>query len=636
MIKRTFLLIYLGVCLLVAPLPVAGQPPAAYRNPALPVEARIDDLLPRMTLPEKIGQMTLIEKNSVRPADVTAKLIGGVLSGGGGSPRPNTAEAWAKMVDDYQRAALATRLAIPILYGVDAVHGHGNLYGATIFPHNIGLGAANDPDLVERIGRATAQEMIATGIYWNYSPVLAVVQDYRWGRAYESFGERTEWVTALGLAMLRGLQGEKLGTPGTVLATPKHYVADGGTAWGSSSTENYQIDQGVAEIDEATLRQIHLPPYQAAVQAGALSIMASFSSWGGLKMHAQKYLLTDVLKGELGFTGFIVSDWGGIDQIAEDYDQAVITAINAGIDMNMVPYDADKFINALTRAVESGAVPMARIDDAVRRILRAKFTLGLFERPFSDPALLPTVGSAEHRALAREAVGKSLVLLKNADQTLPLAPTTPTIFVAGVAADDIGIQSGGWTIEWQGKTGKITLGTTILEGITAAVGPETKVVFSALGRFGSQKAADGSALIADVGIVVVGEKPYAEGRGDSAALTLSDPDLALIDRVRPVSKKLVVIVVSGRPLALGEALDQADAVIAAWLPGTEGAGVADGLFGVRPFTGKLPVTWLKSPDQLPFNFATDCAEATFPFGYGLSATDPTVGVPPCPVVPFKR
>ena len=636
MIKRTFLLILLVVGLLAAPFPAVGQPPAAYRNPALPVEARIDDLLPRMTLPEKIGQMTLIEKNSVRPADVTAKLIGGVLSGGGGSPRPNTAEAWAKMVDDYQRAALATRLAIPILYGVDAVHGHGNLYGATIFPHNIGLGAANDPDLVERIGRATAQEMIATGIYWNYSPVLAVVQDYRWGRAYESFGERTEWVTALGLAMLRGLQGEKLGTPGTVLATPKHYVADGGTAWGSSSTENYQIDQGVAEIDEATLRQIHLPPYQAAVQAGALSIMASFSSWGGLKMHAQKYLLTDVLKGELGFTGFIVSDWGGIDQIAEDYDQAVITAINAGIDMNMVPYDADKFINALTRAVESGAVPMARIDDAVRRILRAKFTLGLFERPFSDPALLPTVGSAEHRALAREAVGKSLVLLKNADQTLPLAPTTPTIFVAGVAADDIGIQSGGWTIEWQGKTGKITLGTTILEGITAAVGPETKVVFSALGRFGSQKAADGSALIADVGIVVVGEKPYAEGRGDSAALTLSDPDLALIDRVRPVSKKLVVIVVSGRPLALGEALDQADAVIAAWLPGTEGAGVADGLFGVRPFTGKLPVTWLKSPDQLPFNFATDCAEATFPFGYGLSATDPTVGVPPCPVVPFKR
>jgi beta-glucosidase len=636
MIKRTFLLIYLGVCLLVAPLPVAGQPPAAYRNPALPVEARIDDLLPRMTLPEKIGQMTLIEKNSVRPADVTAKFLGGVLSGGGGSPRPNTAEAWAKMVDDYQRAALATRLAIPILYGVDAVHGHGNLYGATIFPHNIGLGAANDPDLVERIGRATAQEMIATGIYWNYSPVLAVVQDYRWGRAYESFGERTEWVTALGLAMLRGLQGEKLGAPGTVLATPKHYVADGGTAWGSSSTEDYQIDQGVAEIDEATLRRIHLPPYQAAVQAGALSVMASFSSWGGLKMHAQKYLLTDVLKGELGFTGFIVSDWGGIDQIAEDYDQAVITAINAGIDMNMVPYDADKFINALTRAVGSGAVPMARIDDAVRRILRAKFTLGLFERPFSDPALLPTVGSAEHRALAREAVGKSLVLLKNADQTLPLAPTTPTIFVAGMAADDIGIQSGGWTIEWQGKTGRITPGTTILEGITAAVGPETKVMYSALGRFGSQKAADGSALIADVGVVVVGEKPYAEGKGDSAALTLSDPDQALISRVRPVSKKLVVIVVSGRPLALGEALDQADAVIAAWLPGTEGAGVADGLFGVRPFTGKLPVTWLKSPDQLPFNFATDCAEAAFAFGYGLSATDPTVGVPPCPVVPFKR
>lgn len=636
MTKRTFLLLLLVAGLLAAPFPAVGQPPAAYLDPTLPVEARIDDLLPRMTLPEKIGQMTLIEKNSVQPADVTTKLLGGVLSGGGGSPRPNTAEAWAKMVDEYQRAALATRLAIPMIYGVDAVHGHGNLYGATIFPHNIGLGATNDPDLVERIGRATAQEMIATGIYWNYSPVLAVVQDYRWGRSYESFGERTELVTALSMAMLRGLQGATLGTPGTVLATPKHYIADGGTAWGSSTTEDYKIDQGVAEIDEATLRQIHLPPYQAAVQAGAMSIMASFSSWGGLKMHAQKYLLMDVLKGELGFTGFIVSDWAGIDQITRDYDQAVVTAINAGVDMNMVPYDADKFITALTRAVESGAVPMARIDDAVRRILRAKFVMGLFERPFSDPALLSTVGSAEHRALAREAVGKSLVLLKNADQTLPLPPTTPTIFVAGAAADDIGIQSGGWTIEWQGKTGKITPGTTILEGITAAVGPEAKVAFSALGRFGSQKAADGSALIADVGIVVVGEKPYAEGKGDSATLTLSDPDLALINRVRPVSKKLVVIVVSGRPLALGEALNQADAVIAAWLPGTEGAGVADGLFGVRPFTGKLPVTWLKSPDQLPFDLATDCAEAEFAFGYGLSATDPTVGVAPCPVVPFKR
>ena len=474
--------------------PLAAQD-EIYRDPTQSVEARVEDLLARMTLEEKIGQMTLVEKNSLSPQVVFDYFIGGVLSGGGGYPAQNTPAAWLGMVSAFQEAALDTRLGIPIIYGVDAVHGHNNVRGATIFPHNIGLGATRDAALVEQIGAATASEMMATGIYWNYAPVIAVVQDVRWGRTYEAFGENTALVTELGTAFMRGLQGDPL----LVLATPKHYLGDGGTAWGTSSFGPNNLDRGDTQMDEATLRELFLPPYVEAVNNGALTIMVSFSSWNGTPMHANAYLINDVLKGELGFEGFVVSDWQGIDLVAADYYDAVVASINAGVDMNMVPQDYGRFIRTLTQAVESGDVAQERIDDAVRRILRAKFSVGLFDRETGDGATLDQVGSAEHRALARQAVSESLVLLKN-DAALPISTDAATIFVAGSAADDLGIQAGGWTIEWQGGTGDITLGTTILDGITAVAGTNTHIAYEKLGRFESIHDAAGNPAIAGLGI----------------------------------------------------------------------------------------------------------------------------------------
>ncbi len=594
---------------------------ALYRDPQASVRDRVGDLLSRMTLAEKVGQMTQVEKGSIVKQDITDAFIGSILSGGGGTPSPNNPTAWAEMVDGFQEYALETRLGIPLIYGVDAVHGHGNVRGATILPHNIGLGAADDVELMERIGQVTALEMIATGIYWNFGPVVAVPQDIRWGRTYEGYGESTDLVSRLAVAYLQGMQnvdGETdLGAPTTVLGTPKHFVGDGGTTRGSSTMEvfevQYMLDQGVTDVDEATLRAVHLSPYKAVVDAGAMSIMVSFSSWGGMKMHAQKYLLTDVLKGELGFEGFLVSDWQAIDQIPGDYYSDIVTSINAGIDMVMVPYDYGAFIDGLTEAVENGDVPVERVDNAARRILSAKFELGLFERPFADRSLLPLVGSDEHRQLARRAVRESLVLLKNEDRVVPLSKDTPLIVVAGRAADDVGIQCGGWTIEWQGKAGKITPGTTLLEGIRAAASDGKNVLYDVQGRFDVEEA--------DVGIVVVGELPYTEGVGDRADLSLSKEDLAIIERVRLKCVKLVVILVSGRPMIVTDQMDDWDALIGAWLPGTEGQGVADVLFGDYPFTGRLPYTWPRSMDQLPFdlgNLATSGDEAPlFPFGYGL-------------------
>lgn len=619
------LVLVLGIIgvFLAAPPVSPGQPSSQYMDPEAAIQDRVEDLLVRMTLAEKIGQMTLVEKNSIKDKDITDKFIGGLLSGGGGYPSRNTPEGWSEMVNGFQEYALRTRLGIPLIYGVDAVHGHGNLRGATIFPHNIGLGATRDPDLVERIGQTTAVEMAATGIYWNFAPVVAVPQDIRWGRTYEGYSENTELVSKLGAAYIKGLQNvgssPNLSAPTTVLATAKHFVGDGGTAWGSSDTfimQQFMLDQGVTDVDEATLRAVHLSPYVAAIDTGAMSIMVSFSSWGGMKMHAQKYLLTDVLKGELDFKGFLVADWQGIDQIPGDYYSDIVTSINAGLDMIMVPYDYDAFINGLTEAVNNGDVPLERIDDAVRRILTVKFQLGLFERPFADESLLPLVRSDEHRELAREAVRKSLVLLKNDNNTLPLAKDTPLIFVAGQGANDIGIQSGGWTIEWQGKSGDITPGTTILEAIRNTVSENTIVLYNRWGEF--DRVTD---EVADVGIVVMGEMPYAEGVGDDEDLTLSEGDIAVIERVREGSKKVVVILISGRPMIVTEHLDQWDVFIAAWLPGTEGQGVADVLFGDYPFTGKLPYTWPRAMDQIPFDF--DHMEPTgpeaplFPFGYGL-------------------
>ena len=420
------------------PSPAAALAPVPASDAA--VEQWVSTVLEEMTLEEKIGQMTLVEKNSIRPGDIERYFIGSILSGGGGSPTPNTGQAWVEMVRGFQQEALATRLSIPLLYGADAVHGHGNLHGATIFPHAVGLGATRDPDLVRRIGAATAKELAATGIRWNFALVVAVPQDVRWGRTYESYGEEPGLVGEMGSAYVQGTQSlpedlmPVLGQTLYVLATPKHFLGDGGTTFGTSTQyilEPYLLDQGDMRLDESAVRALFLPPYQQALAGGARSVMVSFSSWNGTKMHAQDYWITDVLKDELGFDGFVVSDWGGMDQIRDDYYDAIVTGINAGIDMNMVPYGYERYIDTMIRAVEAGDIPIERIDDAVRRILRVKFELGLFDTPPVDARGLSGIGSDEHRALARQAVRQSLVLLTDDDGILPIHEETPAIYVAG-------------------------------------------------------------------------------------------------------------------------------------------------------------------------------------------------------------
>jgi beta-glucosidase len=585
-----------------------------YQDPSLPVSVRVDDLLSRMSLDDKIGQMTQAERSSVTPAQITQFRLGSVLSGGGSAPSPNNPTAWADMYDTFQNAALATPLGIPLIYGVDAVHGHNNVVGATIFPHNIGLGATRDPDLVRRIGEAVAKEVTGTGVDWNFAPCVCVARNDRWGRTYESFGEKPE-LPSMMTTFITGLQGETLGGPTSVLATAKHYVGDGGTTGG--------VDQGNTELSEAELRAIHLPPFQEAINRNVGSIMISFSSWNGVKLHGHHYLITTVLKGELGFTGFVVSDWNGIDQIDGQPGftaEEVRTAINAGIDMVMVPDAWQTFINVLRSEVQAGRIPMSRIDDANRRILTKKFELGLFERPLTDRSYTSTVGSAEHRALAREAVQKSLVLLKNEGNILPLPTANRRIFVAGKSADNIGYQSGGWTITWQGSSGNITPGTTILQGIRNTVDPSTTVTYHPTGA-----GINGSY---DVAIAVIGETPYAEGAGDRPGdMGLDSTDLNTLATLRASGVPLVVVLVSGRPLDIAAHLSDWDALVAAWLPGTEGQGVADVLFGIVGPTGKLPVTWMASASQQPINDG-DGKTPLFPFGFGLEYGDTTPPPPP--------
>ncbi len=583
------------------------------------VDSRVQALLQQMTLPEKIGQMTQVEKNSITPEEVTTHFIGSVLSGGGGNPEENNVHEWRRMVEAYLDAALETRLAIPLVYGVDAVHGHGNVRDAVVFPHNIGLGATRDADLVERIGRVTAAEVLATNIHWNFAPAVSVPQDIRWGRTYEGYSENTDLVAELGAAHTRGLQHRRENGE-WVLASVKHYVADGGTAWDSrtdlpggdganwqAASENWRIDQGDAQIDEDTLRRVHLLPYKHAIDAGAQNIMVSFSSWNGLKMHAHEYLLTDVLKGELGFEGFLVSDWMAVNQLSADFYEAVVTSINAGLDMVMVPYDYKQFITVLTDAVQKGDVSEARIDDAVSRILSAKVRLGLFERPTTDPETVELFGSEGHRELAREAVQKSLVLLKNENEALPLTDDV-SIVVAGVAADDIGLACGGWTIEWQGGKGAITRGETLLQGLQAHLAD--RVTYAAGGDIENRAA---------VGVVVVAEPPYAEGEGDRDDLTLATDDVELIKAVRSKVDKLVLVIYSGRPVVITSVIDRCDAVVAAWLPGSEADAVADVLTGAVPFTGKLPFTWIAGMEQLPLSkLSASDDDPLFPYGFGLT------------------
>ncbi|ANS68192.1 glycosyl hydrolase [Streptomyces lincolnensis] len=591
-----------------------------YLDPRLPVKKRVADLLGRMSPAEKAGQMTQAERAAVgaAPGDIAAYDLGSLLSGGGSTPTPNTPEAWARMIDGFQLRAQATRFQIPLIYGVDAVHGHNNLVGATIMPHNIGLGAARDPRLARRTASVTAAEVRATGIPWDFAPCLCVTRDDRWGRAYEAFGEDPALVDAMA-SVVQGFQGARDGRDlkddDKVLATAKHFVGDGGTEFGSSSTDGYTIDQGVTKVTRQELEAVHLAPYETAVERGVGTVMPSFSSLdivgdgrGPVKMHARTDMLTGVLKGRMDFDGFVISDWAAIDQLPGDYASDVRTSVNAGLDMIMVPNAYRDFHSTLVAEVGAGRIDERRVDDAVSRILTQKFRLGLFEKPYADTDGADRIGSAAHRAVAREAAAKSQVLLKNAGGVLPLGKNQK-VYVAGSNADDIGNQSGGWTVTWQGASGDITPGTTVLEAMRKNSG---RLTYSQ----------DASAPTAghDVGVVVVGETPYAEGLGDVGNghdLELSAADQAAVDTVC-AAMKCAVLIVSGRPQLLGDRLGDIDALVASWLPGTEGDGVADVLYGKRPFTGRLPVTWPRSEAQLPINVGDTAYDPQYPYGWGLT------------------
>ena len=568
------------------------------------------DCLSKMTLDEKIGQMTLVAHNYLdSPSDITRYDLGALLSGGGGGPVGGlgTASRWADMYDSYQSYALRTRLGIPLLYGVDAVHGHNNVYGAVIFPHNIGMGATRDAALLTQEEQVARDEVLGTGIPWTFAPCVCVPRDKRWGRTYEGFGEDTALVQSMAAAAIRGFQGDAL-SRSTVMATAKHFAADGGTKYGTGDS-GYLIDQGDARISKAELDAIHLPPFQTAVSTGSGAVMISYSSWNGVKDHRNKYLITDLLKGQLGFKGLVVSDWAGINQISPDYTDAVRIAINAGIDMVMLPGDYRRFIGIVRSQIRAGNIPISRVDDAVTRILNAKFGLGLFDRPYADRAYTAQVGSAAHRAVARQAVRESLVLLKN-DGVLPLSKTARyRIVVGGKSADNLGYQMGGWSVTWQGGSGTTTVGTTIWQALRAAVSPSVQ-----LQNIGTNI---GKPFSGDLGIAVVGETPYAEGLGDTSTMALSSGDAAVVRAICSHTKKCVVVVISGRPVIVNDQLAQSSAFVEAWLPGTEGAGVTDVLFGDHPFTGKLPISWPTAVSQEPLDVG-DGQAPLFPFGFGIS------------------
>jgi beta-glucosidase len=622
----------------------------AYKDSHLPTGQRVDDLLSRMTLAEKVGQMTQAERGDVSadPTLIKTYMLGSVLSGGGSTPPGNTPEAWADMVDTFQTQALQTRLGIPLLYGVDTVHGHGNLQGATVFPHNIGLGATRDAQLVEKVEHVAAIETRASGPQWAFAPCICVARDDRWGRTYESFGETPRLVESMETA-IDGFQGTKpkdLAKADHVLATAKHYAGDGLTAYDASKagTGAYPIDQGVDRVTRAEFDRLALAPYWPAVQQHHVgSVMPSFSSTdfnGGntddaVKMHANHELITDVLKGEMGFDGLVISDWRAIQQIPGSYPEQIATAVNAGIDMFMEPNANDpnqpndwvEFVPALISLVQDDTVPMSRIDDAVSRILTAKFELGLFEHPYTNRKNIDTIGNKAHRRVARQAVAESQVLLRNRQHTLPLSDSkSQPVYVAGSNADNIGNQAGGWTLTWQGGSTNVIPGQTVLDAVRAT--SKSRVQYS-------ETASDTIPANA-AGVVVVGETPYSEGFGDvggpqwgfdpgdhgvlrpKQTMQLSDADTLAIRKVCSQAASCTVLVISGRPMIIPpEVLDQIDALVASWLPGSEGMGVADVLFGKKGFTGKLPVSWPRSLAQEPINVGDPGYDPLYRFGFGL-------------------
>lgn len=587
-----------------------------YLDPTQPIEARVADLLSYMTLEEKIGQMALVERKSlIQENDISKYHLGALLSGAGSKPEDNTAEGWVKMISSFQLEAKQSRLRIPLLYGVDAIHGHAHVPGATVFPHSIGLGATHDPELVKKVAEATAKEIAVTGANWSFSPNLDQPKDIRWGRVYEAFSDDPVLVSMLGTAYIEGLQTPSEKKSGAfVLATPKHYLGLGSMGWNTSVNKNFRIDQGVTEPSEALLRSDYLPPFRDAIDAGALSVMVGLNVWGDKEMVRQKYLLTDVLKHELKFKGFVVSDWYGVYEGRRNIFGATVSAVNAGVDMVMLPFDYVTFTRNMKWASRLGFISDERIDEAVGRILYAKFASGLFDN--TGVVSTPTdISLNSHRALAREAVAQSLVLLKNDDSLLPIKNDVRHIRVAGSTADNIGRQMGAWSIEWQGIGGNEVAGaTSILKGIQEEVGLGTNVEYDQLGNFSN----DGKK--AEIGIAIVGEKPYAEGWGDKEYPILDTDDLQAIENLRATCEKIIVVIVSGRPLLIEREVDSFDVLVAAWLPGSEGAGVSDVLFGHKQFTGTLPLPWPARSQQLPITSSGDThdgSELLFERGFGL-------------------
>ena len=598
------------------------------------IEKRVSALIAKMSLAQKIGQMVQTERLSITPEQVKAFHIGSVLSGGGSCPGENRPNDWVDMNDAYWAASMeqdGEHLAIPVLYGVDAIHGNNNVVGATIFPHNIGLGAAHDPELVERIARVTAREILASGVDWTFAPTLAVARNCQWGRTYESYSEDPAIVSSYAGRFVRGLQGDL--KDDAVLSCVKHWVGDGGTTDG--------IDQGETTLLESELESLHMAPYLTAIEAGALTVMVSFNSWNGEKCHGHHYLLNYLLKKRMRFSGFVISDWDGIDYLSDNYCEAVARGVNAGIDMFMVSEHWKPFINHLSHHVMSGVVAMDRIDDAVRRILRVKFAFDLFEKPRPAERRWSnhhSLGSREHRQLARDAVRKSLVLLKNENRLLPL-PRDARILVAGKNADNIGHQCGGFTIAWQGTSGNefVEGGTSIWQGI------QRLAPHAMLSEQGNGTEADPD--LHDVAIVVIGEKPYAEGMGDirtgddvivragsqingllkvlepyGDSMVLSQLHPEDIQTIREISSKgvpVVTVLVSGRPLVTNEEMTASAAFVAAWLPGSEGDGVADVLFGEHEFTGKLSFSWPRDASKT-MNTGDDDYDRMFAVGFGLT------------------
>lgn len=586
----TALLLCLSLSASAEPWPRAGSPWP--HDPAM--EARIDALLARMSLAQKVGQMTQPEIRAISAEDVRRHAIGSVLNGGGGWPdqrKHSGAADWLRLARALDAAALEGSGGIPLIWGLDAMHGHSNVYGATLFPHNIGLGAVGDAALVREIGRATARSVRATGIAWTFAPTVAVVKDLRWGRTYESYGQDPQQVARLGAALTEGLQ-EGLGQGRGVVATAKHFIGDGGTRHGRDQGETFATDR--------ELRRTHAPGYYSTLRAGALTVMASFNSWAEpdgqpRKLHGHELLLTQRLKQEMGFDGLLVSDWDGIGQVPGCRPDACAAAINAGIDLVMVPFQWKRFLAHTIAQVERGEIPMARIDDAVRRILRVKLRAGLFEHPPSRDADAGNPDLLVHRALARRAAAATQVLLKNDGGLLPL-PRSHRLLVVGKSADSLQNQTGGWSLTWQGtenRNSDFPVGQSLLGALREALG-ETQIQH----RPDAAGLADVDWSRVDTVVAVIGETPYAEGVGDipgSGTLRHSSrhpEDLQLLEALRTRGKPVATVFISGRPVWVNDLLNRSQAFVAAWLPGTEGAGMADVLLANgAPFSARLSFDW---------------------------------------------